>query len=225
MVLAADHRNVIHLAHDLSGERVLIFGGGRVGSRRARTLGQADVVVISPRFADRGFGGAARVRAEPGPSVAGELVARADPGLVVAATDEEAVNDAVAAAGRMTGALVNRADATAGSAGSVDVPATARAGPVVASVSSGGASPSLSAHLRDEIQAVIDGSDALAELIAALRADCDRRGITGEQRRRALRAVAESDEVWAAVREDGNEATAVADAVFETALEEAESGD
>ncbi|MFB6159784.1 MAG: bifunctional precorrin-2 dehydrogenase/sirohydrochlorin ferrochelatase, partial [Haloferacaceae archaeon] len=106
---------MIPLSHDLSDETVLVFGGGSVGARRARTFGrEARVVVVAPEFADAAFGGAERVRAEPSPEAVADHVERHDPAVVVCATDDEAVNDAAARAARERGALVNRADRAGG---------------------------------------------------------------------------------------------------------------
>ena len=144
---------MIPLLHDFEGQTVLVVGGGRVGARKARRFArEADVVVLSPDFADADFGGAERVRASPDPGAVGEWVDRTDPALVVAATDDEAVNDAVAAAARERNSLVNRADqAGERDPGSVVVPATVRDAAVVVAVATGGRSPALSRALRERI--------------------------------------------------------------------------
>lgn len=215
---------MIHLAHDFTDATVLIFGGGRVGARRAVTFDEAEVVVVSPAFAGADFGGAALVRAEPDPEHARALIGRAEPALVVAATDDEELNAAVATAGREVGALVNRADSQASGAGAVDVPATATDGPVVASVSTGGRSPTLSGYLRERIGDELDGSGAVAEAVGELRAELRERGLALDPRREALRAVVESDRVWRAARADGD-VRAVADQVVEAALAETDPAD
>lgn len=200
---------MIHLAHDLGGATVLIFGGGRVGARRARTLDEARVVVLSPEFADDDFGDASLVRAVPDADDARALIARAEPALVVLATDDAGFNEAVAEAARSSEALVNRADRPAAGFRSVDVPATARDGPVVASVSTGGRSPVLSAHLRDLIADDIEGSGEMAELTADLRTELRDRGVPIDRRREALRGVVSAEGVWRAIR-NGDDARAAA---------------
>ncbi|MEF8828740.1 MAG: NAD(P)-dependent oxidoreductase, partial [Haloarcula sp.] len=53
---------MIPLMHDFEGETVLVVGGGPVGARKARTFAaEADVVVLSPEFADRSFADAGKV--------------------------------------------------------------------------------------------------------------------------------------------------------------------
>ena len=102
---------MIPLLHDFTGETVLVFGGGPVGARKARRFGQeARVVVVSPEFADRSFGDAELIRAAPDPDTIDTWFERFTPALVVAATSNDAVNDAVTAAANDRSILVNRAD-------------------------------------------------------------------------------------------------------------------
>ncbi|CQR53905.1 Siroheme synthase [Haloferax massiliensis] len=92
---------MIPLVHDLSDETVVVFGGGPVGARKARRFArEARTVVVSPEFGDRDFGDAELVRAAPKPEEVPSWVERFGPALVVAATDDDAVNDAVVAAAR-----------------------------------------------------------------------------------------------------------------------------
>jgi len=186
---------VIPLLHDFRDARVLVVGGGPVGARKARRFArEADVVVLSPAFAEAAFGGAQRVRAAPTPDDVPTWIERVDPALVVAATDDAELNAAVERAARERGVLVNRADTSGERApGSVVVPATVRDGPVVAAVGTGGLSPTVSRHLGEQIEPVVEGAGALAELTAELRADLGE--LPAAERRRALRAVVESDRV------------------------------
>ena len=199
---------MIPLLHDFADERVLVFGGGPVGARKARRFArEAEVVVLAPDFSGE-FEDAdvALIRAVPTPgSVAGWLD-RVGPALVVAATDDTAVNDAVERAAEARGVLVNRADRSRvdqdEEAGSYDtdrvvVPATVRDGPVVASVGTGGRAPALSRRLRQEIAETLDGAGELAELTADLRAEL--RDRPAKQRRDAVRAVVRADAVWKAL--------------------------
>jgi precorrin-2 dehydrogenase/sirohydrochlorin ferrochelatase len=206
---------MIPLFHDFHGEAVLVVGGGSVGARKARRFAaEADVTVLSPAFGDREFGDADLVEAAPGPQDAADWVARVDPALVVAATDDESVNAAFADAAREAGALVNRADESRGSgreddeddeeagrgADSVVVPATAGEDPVTVAVSTGGRSPALSKYLRQRFEAEFAGAGAMAELTDDLRADLKAAGVPAADRRDAVRAVVRSEPVWKALR-------------------------
>ena len=117
---------MIPLVHDFDGERVLIVGGGAVGARQSRLFAQeASVLVISPAFVDESFGGAQRIRAAPTPSDVSHLLATVAPVLVVAATDDPPLNEAIETAAHEQGVLVNRADgAGLRGPGSVILPAS-----------------------------------------------------------------------------------------------------
>jgi precorrin-2 dehydrogenase/sirohydrochlorin ferrochelatase len=213
---------MIPLLHDFEGETVLVVGGGPVGARKARRFAQeADVVVLSPEFADDDFGDADRVQTEPAPAEASDWVERTDPALVVAATDDAAVNDAFAAAAREAGALVNRADESGGrDADSVVVPATVRDDPVTVAVATGGASPALSKHLREELESEFEGAGEMATLTAALRADLKAAGVAPKRRREAVRAVVRSDAVWKALRTGSSNPRETAEGVVSSAVGE-----
>ncbi len=191
---------MIPLLHDFTGETVLVVGGGSVGARKARRFArEADVLVLSPSFADADFGSAQRVRADPDPESVAAWVDRTDPVLVVAATDDEAVNDAAVAAARERGILHNHANRTGDrDPDSVVVPATIRDDPVVVAVATGGRSPALSAALRERLEPVVAGAGEMATLTADLRAELKER-MPPETRREALRAVVRDDSVWKAL--------------------------
>ncbi|WP_224270751.1 precorrin-2 dehydrogenase/sirohydrochlorin ferrochelatase family protein [Haloprofundus salinisoli] len=193
---------MIPLFHDFTDETVLVFGGGSVGARKARRFAdEARVVVVGPEFGDREFGGAELIRAAPAPDEIAEWVNRFHPALVVAATNDGAVNEAVETAAREAGTLVNRTDLAGGrDAGSVVVPATVDDDPVTVAVSTGGRSPALSKHLRERIKTELEGAGAMAELTGEIRAEMKAEGVPPNDRREAVRAVVDSSPVWKALR-------------------------
>ncbi|WP_247002446.1 precorrin-2 dehydrogenase/sirohydrochlorin ferrochelatase family protein [Halosolutus gelatinilyticus] len=193
---------MIPLFHDFSGARVLVFGGGPVGARKARRFArEADVLVVSPAFADRDFGGSERIRAAPEPADVPGWIDRVDPALVVAATDDAAINEAVASATRERGILVNRADESGGRApGSVVVPATVREDPVVVAIATGGTAPALSKYLRRELEETLSGAGEMAELCSRLRAELKARDVPPARRREIVTDVVNSPAVWTALR-------------------------
>jgi precorrin-2 dehydrogenase/sirohydrochlorin ferrochelatase len=203
---------MIPLFHDFTGETVLVFGGGPVGARKARRFAsEASVVVVSPAFADRDFGDAERVRAAPDSDGVAAWVERAEPGLVVAATDQEDLNEAAADAARATGALCNRADRHGERAvDDVVVPATVRDDPVTIAVSTDGTSPALSRYLRERIESEVEGAGAMAELTGELRETLKSEGMAADERRAALRRVVSSARVWKALDSGGSNARHIA---------------
>ncbi|MFC7202525.1 bifunctional precorrin-2 dehydrogenase/sirohydrochlorin ferrochelatase [Haloferax namakaokahaiae] len=193
---------MIPLVHDFRGETVLVVGGGPVGARKARRFAdEARTVVVSPEFAEGAFGDAELVRAAVTVDDADDWVARFDPALVVAATNDSEVNDALVAAARDHGALVNRADRSGErDVGSVVVPATIEDGDVAVAITTGGASPALSKYLRERIEAELAGAGEMAELTGELRAELKDSNRTPAERRDAIRAVVRDPSVWKALR-------------------------
>jgi len=192
---------MIPLLHDFTDETVLIFGGGPVGARKARRFAaEAHVVVVSPDFVDREFGAAELVREAPDADGVREWVERTDPALVVAATDDPALNAAAEAAARERGALVNRADDHGEQdVGNVVVPATVRDDPVVMAVATGGHSPALSKYLRECFEERFADAGEMAELTGDLREELKSADMTAAERRDAVRTVVRSDRVWKAL--------------------------
>lgn len=188
---------MIPLFHDFTGQTVLVFGGGTVGARRARRFArEADVLVVSPAFADADFGDAERVRASPDSVAVEDWLDRTEPALVVAATDDGELNAAIAEAARTRNVLLNRADDHgSGDWGSVVVPATVRDGPVTVAISTGGRSPALSRCLRERTEDVVENAGAMATLTGDLRDDLQEQYDPAE-RRAALRAVVRDETVW-----------------------------
>jgi precorrin-2 dehydrogenase/sirohydrochlorin ferrochelatase len=186
---------VIPLVHDFEGEVVLIFGGGPVGARKARRFAEeARVVVVSPAFADEGFGESEFVRAAPDPDDVAAWIEAADPALVVAATDDDALNAAVGRAAGEAGVLVNRADRSGDrDRGSVVVPATVDDGPVGVAVTTGGTSPAVSRHLRRELEETVAGAGTVARVVGNLREALK------------TRSIAEAVAVWTVARATGDE--------------------
>lgn len=181
---------------------MLVFGGGPVGARKARRFArEATVLVVSPEFADERFGDAELVRAAPDPEDVPGWVARAEPALVVAATDDEALNGAIERTARERGTLVNRADrAGEREPGSVVVPATVREDPVVVSISTGGTAPALSKHLRRELEDQLAGAGEMARLCGTLRSELKSRGVAPARRRDLVGDVVKSPVVWTDLR-------------------------
>ncbi|WP_436933939.1 precorrin-2 dehydrogenase/sirohydrochlorin ferrochelatase family protein [Halovenus marina] len=204
---------MIPLAHDFTGERVLVFGGGPVGVRKAhRFASEADVVLVSPTFSppertDIGRDESAsarnrieRVRAAPEPESVDDWIDRTDPALVVAATDDAELNAAIERAAQERNLLYNRTDQSERRGPmSVAVPATVRSDPVAVAVTTGATSPALARYLREQITETIDGAGAMAELSGSLRDDLAATDIDAATRREAIRTVVRNEGVWKAL--------------------------
>lgn len=160
------------LHHDFAGRRCLIVGGGRVAARRAARVidagGIVDVVAIAAgdelQSRAQAAGGAVRLRA----FAPADLEASPQYALVIAATDERAVNRAVAAEAKRRGIPVNVAD----DAKLCDVvfPLAIDRGPITITVASGAASPTLTRLLGERIQSLVPaGYGELARLVGKFR--------------------------------------------------------
>jgi len=149
---------------DLQGRRVLVVGGGEVAERKVRLLRDAGASVAVV---------AREVRAE---SLAPHWIAREfdesqldGATLVVAATDDPALNERVATTARARHLLCNVVDDAERS--SFIVPAIVDRSPLVIAISSGGAAPVLARLARERIETLFDESvGALAKLLQAWRA-------------------------------------------------------
>lgn len=156
---------------DLEGRNVLVVGGGAVALHKAISLGEAGarITVVAPdTHADmRHVPGVARIvkakfkaaHLAKGPKA---------PWLVVAATDDEKLNAAVAAACAKARVWANVVDRPA--LCSFIVPAVVHQGLVTFAVSTGGASPALAKFLAGRLGTSFGPEiGALAEVLGALR--------------------------------------------------------
>jgi len=155
----------------LAGRLCAVVGGGTVGARKVKGLlaAGARVRLVEPRDT-------APACALPGVVRVARCFAPGDLDgalLVFAATDDPAVNAAVAAESRTRGILVNRADDPDG--GDFALPAVLRRGELLLAVSSGGGHPAFAAALRDRLAEAF-GEDW--EVIAALARVLRRRRLT-----------------------------------------------
>ena len=155
-----------------SAVRVLVVGGGTVASRKTAVLvdAGAQVRVLAPRvaLAVRALADAGRIELVERRYARGDI---ADAQLVIAATDDRAVNAAVAADAYAAGRLVNVADRPA--EGSFVTMATHRSGSLVIGVSA--VVPGAAAAIRDALAERFDSryARALADLSALRRALLD----------------------------------------------------
>lgn len=154
---------------DMRKRTALIVGGGKVAARKLQALREAGAGVrvvapaVMPAIREQEASGGVTVRI--GCYETADLDGIA---LVVAATDDAAVNRRVAAEAGQKGILVAVADQP--EAGDCHFPAILRRGRLEIAVSTGGRCPALAAEVRDAIAGVIgDDYAGLAEELAAER--------------------------------------------------------
>ena len=167
----------------LKGRRCVVIGGGEVASRKVTMLLKADaeVEVVAPalhhELADLLTAGS--IRHLPATFAAGQLDGAC---LVVAATDDEAVNQAVSMEARARNIPVNVVDAP--DLCTFTMPSIVDRSPLVIAISSSGAAPVLARLLRSRLETLIPATyGRLASLAADFREAVKQRFATTQERR------------------------------------------
>lgn len=154
---------------NLHGRPVLLVGGGSIAERKARLLldSGARLSVGAPRLNPqlREWAAQGRITHLDGDFNPGWLAGQR---IVVAATDDPAINRAVAAAAESANVFVNVVDDAALS--SFHVPAIVDRAPLTIAISSGGHAPMLARRVREQLEAMLEPSlGALASLLQRFR--------------------------------------------------------
>lgn len=138
-------RTLYPLSVDLRGKPVLVAGGGPVAARKLTELIRcgADITVVAPEPCPAVERLESALRLLRRPFQDGDELGRY---LVFACTDDAAVNRGIAAKCLKANILCNAADSS--EAGSFHVPGVIRQGDVTVTVSTGGAAPGLTRHLK-----------------------------------------------------------------------------
>ncbi len=205
---------------NLEGRACVIVGGGAVAARKVDRLLSADAVVtvispaLHPALIALAEDGKITIRQE---AYASGMLANLHPMLVFAATDDVTVNQQVTDEARSLGALVNGVDEQGGDRDFMNM-ATVQRGEITVSVSLGGASPALVAHLQRQIDKVIGEEYATLSTWMAKARPIVQEGVKTQPERAALwRRVIESS-ILDILRQGD---TAAAQQVFDQIIEEA----
>ncbi|MPZ74405.1 MAG: hypothetical protein GEU74_14470 [Nitriliruptorales bacterium] len=174
----------------IAGRRIVGVGGGRVAADKLLPLAtdyDAEIVVVAPRLDDRLVGLVTWHEGAYGG--ADDLHGAA---LVVAATDDPAVNEQVTADAVAASIPCVRSDADGD--GTASFPATIRHGPLTISVGTDGRSPTVARWLRTQLEHTYGPEyGALVLLLGELRRDPDTRAalapLSDDQRRLAWRSI------------------------------------
>ncbi|WP_424358305.1 precorrin-2 dehydrogenase/sirohydrochlorin ferrochelatase family protein [Methanocella sp. MCL-LM] len=193
---------------DFKGRKVVIFGGGGVGERKAQYFaGVAEVTVVSPTFTPvlEAMSGITRVQKAVAPEEIGELIAGAF--FVIAATGDEAFNEAVVREAQGAGILVNSAHGESG----VILPSRITRGDISIAIATGGKSPAMSKYLRQRLDASLG-----AEMADMVRLQADVREVLKKvmpeqkDRERLLWDVLKTPAVWEAMKTSYDDALTLA---------------
>lgn len=191
---------------NLENRRVVVFGGGSVGHRKASLFSRhCHVDVVS-----RGFVPELRELENSRDTVRLIEVGELDEGaivehvkgafIVVVATDDEQLNERISHMARLEGALVNSVHDVL----DVVVPSIVEGEGVVLAISTRGASPAMSKFIRQRLEGALDTvlpSDypLMVRLQSELREHLKRVVDDQQKRARLLWSVLESEEVWEAL--------------------------
>jgi siroheme synthase-like protein len=173
---------------DLTGRPCLVVGGGAIAERKVTGLveARARVTVVSPSLTPAllRLATEAPLRWRPREYAQGDAAGFV---LVMVATDDRAVNAAVAAECRERGIWVNCADDPERC--DFILPSVLRRGAVTVAVSTGGRSPTLARLLREDLDALLPPEVAvLTDVVASVRRALSEDGVSldAERWRQAL---------------------------------------
>jgi precorrin-2 dehydrogenase/sirohydrochlorin ferrochelatase len=191
---------------DFSCRKVVIFGGGAVGERKAKYFAPAEVIVVSRGFTPclEAMGKEGLVKLERRAVTLNDVEALiAGAFLVVAATGDKALNDEIARVAWESGILANSATGESPAL----VPSLLEKGDISIAISTGGRSPAMARYVRLRLEAALgEDVEKMLGLQERLR---ERLKLTvGDQKRREeiLRAVLEDPDVWEALKESEEKA-------------------
>jgi precorrin-2 dehydrogenase/sirohydrochlorin ferrochelatase len=182
---------------DFKGKKVVIFGGGAVGERKAAYFAGAEVTVVSREFTPG-------LQAMPGiRPVMTDVTARTVPGLiegaflVVAATGDSALNGEIARIAGDMGILVNSAEGGS----DVILPSKIVRGDIAIAISTGGQSPAMARYLRQRLEESLgtELSD-MVRLQSELREALKKNVPSQDERERLLWQVLGDQSIWEALK-------------------------
>lgn len=193
---------MIPLMIDFSGKRVVIFGGGEVGARKAAYFCEETEVTVLSRSFSPAFNELTVRRVEMNLTGIGDyeldgLIKEAF--LVIAATQDNALNDRIGRYCAIRGVLFNNAD---GKAGDVTLPSQLKGKHYNIAISTGGESPGVARFLREHIEQSYPHLDRMIEVQNKLRTALKVKIPDQEKRGRILQEVLDDECIWKAL-EDG----------------------
>ena len=207
---------------DLSGRKIVIFGGGSVGERKAELFsGCADTLVVSLEFSQRlqELEASGQVRLfkvdllAASDSELRELISGAF--IVIPATSSFELNRKITLVAQESDILINQVDAL----GSVVIPSVIKRGDLVIGISTLGHSPAVSKYTRRQIEGLI--TPAYSDMIRLqdeLRTYLKQHVAEQRQRKELLWKVLESEAVWSGFSESYEKAAERAYAIISDCL-------
>ena len=185
-------RLLLPLFLDLKGKLVVIFGGGRVGERKARLFSEYGPV----RVVARDFTSDLLSLKEKLELVESDLTSGFEKHLdgafiAIPATSDSELNRAIEEEASRRGILVNRVEG----AGDVVVPSLIRKGPIAIAIST--ENPGLTKYLRLQLEMrLTENYQEMARLLSQIRPELKEQIPLQEDRARAIWRILEDEEIW-----------------------------
>jgi precorrin-2 dehydrogenase/sirohydrochlorin ferrochelatase len=192
---------------NFTGKKVVIFGGGAVGERKAAYFAGADLTVVSREFS-------AGLRAMQGVRlISSDITADAVPGLienaflVVAATGDSALNREIMRVAGDAGIIANSAEGGS----DVILPSKIVRGDITIAISTGGHSPAMAKYLRQRLEESLgtEFSD-MVRLQSELREKLKKTVPSQDERERLLWEVLGDQSIWNALKTSYKDANLLA---------------
>lgn len=200
-----DKNHFLPLLIDMSDKKVVIFGSGSVGERKANLFSEyAKVTVVSRSFSDTFYEleqkyGTHLIKADAEKFTDDEInnIIRGA-FLVIPATNDRSINERIVGLSKFFGILTNEVDAI----GDVTVPAVIKRGDLTISISTTGSSPAFSRFTRQQVEKII--TPAFADMIRIqdeIRTYLKEEVPEQKDRKDILWDILESEEVWEGLEE------------------------
>jgi len=190
---------MIPLMIDLSEKKVVIFGGGTVGIRKARFFSpEADVTVISRSFSpDCDELAVRKIRRDLSGATDTDLDSLLTGAFIaIGATPDTGLNDHIGRICKAKGILFNNAS---GESGDTLIPSVIRGEHFLLAISTGGESPAVSRFLREYIESSLPRIDRMIVLQGRLRDALQDRVPDSDTRKKILWEVLNDPGVWDAL--------------------------
>jgi len=194
---------LLPLLIDMNDRKVVIFGGGQVGERKAALFSRyAPTTVISRSFTpaiwELGRQGVCLVNVGTELPVDEISLYVGDAFLVIPTTSDLELNRKIRDIAHNNGCLVNSVDGPE----DIVVPSIIERGDIILAISTGGASPALSRYMRQKIeQAIGPQFEDMARLLGGIRPVLKKEVGSQADRSKILWAILEDEDVWKALAE------------------------
>jgi precorrin-2 dehydrogenase/sirohydrochlorin ferrochelatase len=199
---------MLPLVLNLTGRKVVIFGGGTVGARKAGFfLGECRLVVASRSFGEE-------IRGMDVERVFVDVSSASDQDLrnlmegaflVIAALRDPDLNNRIVGISRASGVLCNSAS---GHPGDVLIPSVEKGRSHLVAVTTFGRSPAMARFIRERVSRAAQETDMMIDLQERVREALRAREPSQERRSAILRQIAHDREVWEALALGGDAAWA-----------------